>query len=138
MKSFWYLYCYLWTYFTLVFLLLTLNSYMFAGVSTAWKMSKYGVSSGPYFSAFGLNTSISPFFTQCSLQNIFELLLLHYLDIWRNSIWPCRWFASIVSHFSLKGSLNGYISLRTKVGGEIRCLIGGLVEYRWTSSSHLK
>ena len=25
-------------------------------ISTAWKVSKYGVFSGPYFSAFGLNT----------------------------------------------------------------------------------
>ena len=53
--------------FFLVFLLLTLNRQMFAGASTAWKVSKYGVSSGPYFPAFGLNTSISPFFRQCSL-----------------------------------------------------------------------
>ena len=35
--------------------------------STAWKVSKYGVLSGPYFSAFGLNTGkygpeITPYF----------------------------------------------------------------------------
>ena len=27
-------------------------------ITTAWKVPKYGVSSGPYFSVFGLNTEI--------------------------------------------------------------------------------
>ena len=40
---------------------------------TAWKVSKYGVFSGPYFPAFGLNTDqekllIWTLFTQCFLQ----------------------------------------------------------------------
>ena len=30
-----------------------------ACLSTAWKVSKYGVFSGPYFPAFGLNTDVS-------------------------------------------------------------------------------
>ena len=29
-----------------------------SAVSTAWKVSKYGVISGPYFPVFGLNTEI--------------------------------------------------------------------------------
>ena len=32
----------------------------FMPLVTAWKVSKYGVISGPYFSAFGLNTGIYP------------------------------------------------------------------------------
>ena len=45
--------------------------------STAWKVSKYGVFSGPYFPVFGPNTEIYlhiwTLFTQCSLyQPVFE------------------------------------------------------------------
>ena len=31
-----------------------------ASTGTAWKVSKYGVISGPYFPVFGLNTEIYP------------------------------------------------------------------------------
>ena len=37
---------------------LLLNSNAFYSISTAWKVSKYGVISGPYFPGFGLNTEI--------------------------------------------------------------------------------
>ena len=34
------------------------SSLLFSDNGTAWKVSKYGVISGPYFPAFGLNTEI--------------------------------------------------------------------------------
>ena len=34
------------------------KNYANADTNTAWKVSKYGVFSGPYFPVFGLNTEI--------------------------------------------------------------------------------
>ena len=41
---------------TKAFVLIKLFLYKKECTDTAWKVSKYGVISGPYFSAFGLNT----------------------------------------------------------------------------------
>ena len=38
--------------------MITDTQYCHAGLSTVWKVSKYGVFAGPYFSVFGLNTEI--------------------------------------------------------------------------------
>ena len=38
------------------FFFICLLFHLFTGAYTAWKVSKYGVISGPYFPAFGLNT----------------------------------------------------------------------------------
>ena len=55
---------------------------------TAWKVSKYGVFSGPYFPAFGLNTDqkklrIWTLFTQCffSWSNVTHALVLRLLKV---------------------------------------------------------
>ena len=36
----------------------SIASWLYSNPSTTWKVSKYGVFSGPYFPAFGLNTEI--------------------------------------------------------------------------------
>ena len=66
-------------------------------IHTAWKVSKYGVISGPYFPVFGLNTDIYG----VSLRIQSEYMKIHT----KNN--------SVFGHFSRNGNFSAYASFST-------------------------
>ena len=86
-------------------------------ISTAWKVSKYRVFSGPYFSAFGLNTGRYSLRIQSECRKI-RTRKTPYLDTFHAAFVNLDRFSPVDHSHLLKKSLTrSFISLRCGYSG---------------------
>ena len=65
---------------------------------TAWKVSKYGAFSGPYFPVFGLNTDTGKYGPEKTPYLNTFLSVCHYASD-RLFEWPHGWFVVLLSYY---------------------------------------